>query len=273
MRRYNMITGILLILSIVDFALAAPVSVQEDDAHFAAVKIPESVTTVMGKRLGEELEKLGEEYFKTSEKTVDSSGTHLPSSSAPSETDHGSTNDVQSPTQPTQPTSNTDQLPCCSPLQARGNSKSCRKTCIELLEHMGEYDVSTHPGPMVNYGDYHKIPTEPPELQWIPMTTMKTMKSSADADPWAQWRSAESPPSSPTASRPMRPKMDLGQPSGHAPSPPESENWALPGNWQGPRPFDLQEARYRAKGKAKIESLSIPGTSGDTWNAVQGGET
>ncbi|KAF8502828.1 hypothetical protein F5888DRAFT_1120726 [Russula emetica] len=120
MRRHYIVSGILLILAIINFALAAPVLVQErrqtgiDVAH-----IPnKDMITVLGKRGpgDEELEKLAEDYFKTGGKPVDSSGAHAPSSSAPSDSappgpDHGSTNVVQSPApNPASSTTNPDPL-------------------------------------------------------------------------------------------------------------------------------------------------------------------
>ena len=97
MRRYDLVSGILLILSIVDFALAAPVSAQERHQEDAdVVQVPtEYVINVLGKRWQEDLEKLGEEFLKPGGKPVESS------SSAPSGLDdHGSTNVVQPPAAP-----------------------------------------------------------------------------------------------------------------------------------------------------------------------------
>ncbi|KAF8502832.1 hypothetical protein F5888DRAFT_1800388 [Russula emetica] len=117
MRRYDIVSGILLILSIIDFALAAPVLVQERrQAGIDMAHIPRNVITVLGKRGDDELEKLAEDYFKTGGKPVDSSGAHAPSSSAPSDSappgpDHGSTNVVQSPApNPASSTANPDPL-------------------------------------------------------------------------------------------------------------------------------------------------------------------
>ena len=98
MRRYDIVSGILLILSIIDFALAAPVPVQEKrQTCVDVVHIPKDVTTVLEKRGDEELEKLAEEFFKTWGRPIDSSESHASSSSAPLGPDHGSTNVVQSP--------------------------------------------------------------------------------------------------------------------------------------------------------------------------------
>jgi hypothetical protein len=55
MRRYDTISGILLILSIIDFAVAAPVLVQEKRrAGVDAVYTPEDAITMLGER-GDEL--------------------------------------------------------------------------------------------------------------------------------------------------------------------------------------------------------------------------
>ena len=98
MRRCYIVSGILLILSIVDFALAAPILVQEKrQASVDAVKLPKEVITVLGKRVGEDLEKLAEEFAKTWGKPIDSSDAHVSSSSAPPGPDRGSTDVVQAP--------------------------------------------------------------------------------------------------------------------------------------------------------------------------------
>ncbi|KAN0123184.1 hypothetical protein V8E52_003137 [Russula decolorans] len=98
MQRYDIVSGILLILSIIDFALAAPVLVQDKrQACVDMVHVPRDAIAVLGKRGDEELEKVAEEYFKTSVKPVESSDAHASSSSAPLGPDHGSTNVVQAP--------------------------------------------------------------------------------------------------------------------------------------------------------------------------------
>ena len=66
MRPYNIVvSGILLIFSINDFALAAPVLVPEKhQAHVDVAHIPKDVITVVEKSGKEELEKLLDQYFK-----------------------------------------------------------------------------------------------------------------------------------------------------------------------------------------------------------------
>ena len=89
MRLYNIA---LVILPIINIALAAPVLEQENPrAGIDVVQIP----NVLGKRIGEEeLQKVGAEFFKSSEKSSDA---HVSSSSAQPGPDHGLTNDAGPP--------------------------------------------------------------------------------------------------------------------------------------------------------------------------------
>src|SRR5258708_36865384 len=104
MRRYIIVSGILLILSIIDFALAAPVLAQEKcQACVDVVGIPEDAMTTLGKR-GGELEQLWDKWYfeglwgkpKKSSGAPASSGS-APSGSGPSGPDHGSTTAVEGP--------------------------------------------------------------------------------------------------------------------------------------------------------------------------------
>jgi hypothetical protein len=110
MRRRDIVSGILLILSIIDFALTAPVLVQEKrQACVQVAHISKDVITVLGKRGNDELEKFVEDYFKSVGKPFESSDAHASSSSAPPPgPDHGSTNVVQAP--PLNPASSTANL-------------------------------------------------------------------------------------------------------------------------------------------------------------------
>jgi len=108
MRRYDIISGILLILSIIDFALAAPVFVQEKrQASVDVVHIPKDLTTVLWERgEDEEAMKMAEWFRKVIKASLkkqadsESSVAHASSepSAAPPGPDHGSTNVLQSPT-------------------------------------------------------------------------------------------------------------------------------------------------------------------------------
>ena len=80
MRRYDIVSGILLILSIIDFAFAAPVLVQEN-CYADMVHMPKDEITMLGKRTygAEELE----EFVKSLEIPGEWPNWHEPSSSAP----------------------------------------------------------------------------------------------------------------------------------------------------------------------------------------------
>ena len=116
MRRYDIVSGILLILSIIDFASAVPVVVQEKhQARVDVVHIPKDVITVLEKRGKEdELEKLWEKFLETG--SLGDAGSDmeepgilewpgrpatytLPGAPGPGplEPNHGSTNIVQAP--------------------------------------------------------------------------------------------------------------------------------------------------------------------------------
>ena len=84
MHRYDVISGIIFILSIVDFALAAPVLVQEKrQASADVVHIPKNLVSVLGKRGGEGLDELLEEYLNLIRSPFDTLDGHASSSSTP----------------------------------------------------------------------------------------------------------------------------------------------------------------------------------------------
>jgi hypothetical protein len=95
MRRYDVVSRILFILSIIDFALAAPILMQEKrQASVDVVRMPKGVITVLGKRGDEWLEKFVDDYLKETEN--ESSGS-ASSSPAPPGFEHGWTNVAQAP--------------------------------------------------------------------------------------------------------------------------------------------------------------------------------
>jgi hypothetical protein len=109
--RWHIIVSGIVILSIIDFTLAAPVLVQEKrQACAEVVNIPNEVVTVLGKRGDDDLDKLVEEYFQ---KPVESP------TSVPPGPNHGSTNMVQDST--TKPASSTTSP---SPLRESSNPSS-----------------------------------------------------------------------------------------------------------------------------------------------------
>jgi hypothetical protein len=105
MRRYYIVSGIFLILSIIDFALAAPVLVQEKrQASVDVVHIPKDLITVLWERGDDEgymeLMDWVDKRIKALNEQFDSQSSvaHASSSAAPPGPDHGSTNVLQSPT-------------------------------------------------------------------------------------------------------------------------------------------------------------------------------
>jgi hypothetical protein len=258
MHRYDIITGILLILSMIDFALAAPISVQDSgQALVDVVHIPKDVITVFGERSGdEELEKLGEEYFKTEGKPVESSGTYLSSSSAESEHDDGSTNVEESPAPNTASSiSNSDSLvdpSSCLSSTSSMHGLSARGSCLtKVAAYLDRADYQQ----LVNeYNDVHGFgllqpmstlkspvyrPHDPlsPPLSWLPERPQPRPKPSPLADPdfdWEGWMNAPDPSSS-GQRHPSLPSSfggahwykvdpkDQPSSSGHGPSPPIGE--------------------------------------------------
>ena len=98
MRQCSIFSGTLLILSIIDFVLAAPILVQEKrQASPAVMHIPKGFISVLGKRGKDGLDELLEEYLKSMGNPFETSDAHASSSSVHSGPDHGSTSVVQAP--------------------------------------------------------------------------------------------------------------------------------------------------------------------------------
>ena len=97
MRQCDIFSGILLIFSIIDFAFAAPILVQEKRQECVdVVHMPKDMISVLGKR-GDTVGDLLDELDWTVEEQDASSKAHESSSSVPSGPDHGSTSVVQAP--------------------------------------------------------------------------------------------------------------------------------------------------------------------------------
>ena len=113
MRLYNIASGTLLLLPIINFALAAPVP-ENSGAGVDVVQIPRDVINALGKRVGEEdIVKMGAEIFDSSGKSAESSSAHASgsSSSAQPETGHMPTNDAQPGPPPPPPHPNPEHGP------------------------------------------------------------------------------------------------------------------------------------------------------------------
>jgi hypothetical protein len=194
MRRYNIVTRILLILSIIDFALAAPVLVQEKRQAFVdAVLIPKDVITELGKRSDEELEKKpGEDHIKTWGELSDA---HVSAQPAPG-TDN---NDVKAnpaalstakPNSLMETSSYSSSTSKMQGLRARGNV-------------LGQLAESWH-----DVWSYYK---------GFDDSAASAAKSPPYADPdWEYWGHL--------LDLPPPPLKESGQASGHAPSPPDSHS-------------------------------------------------
>ncbi len=278
MRRYDIVSGTLLILSIIDFALAAPVLMQEKrQACVDVVHIPKDVITVVGKRGEEdEFEKLWEEYFdhlgyQEESGYLKSPATHSSSSStsAPPEPDHGSTNIVKAPApNPSSSTANPDPM------------WESYKGDNEL--HWPQYTPTSS-----GYGSDREF-TEAHALGPNDPRPSADSDSSIDSDfDWNYWMNSKDSPQSGPAS----PK-EFGQaheyqvehsPSPNLGSPKEPEDEVVPRPRPSPdpelhlghqslgadsQPVDLQAAIYAAKGKAK-ESRRISSTTTDVGNVAQ----
>src|SRR6266478_2291387 len=171
MRRYNIVFRILLILSAIDFALAAPVLVQERrQASVDMVHIPEDAVTVWGKR-ADDFNLLWEEYLRTWGKLKEPGESSAPPPSSgptPSGPDHGPTNVVEAPQpNPASSTSNPDHSSTVVNAQPsdpgspsaleyetmwqpsdrfRGWLNELQVPDPQLLEHPWESSASTSPG-------------------------------------------------------------------------------------------------------------------------------
>ena len=105
MRQCDIFSGILLILSVIHFALAAPVLVLEKrQACVGVVHIPKDVISVLGKR-GGTVGDLLDGLYKAVKDQAGPSEAHASSSSVPSGPGHGSTSVAQAP--PLNPVSST----------------------------------------------------------------------------------------------------------------------------------------------------------------------
>jgi len=237
MRRNFKVSGILLILSIIDFALAAPVSAQEERrARVDVVHVPKDVTIVLEKRGGEELEKLAGEYFKTLGKPVESSDAHALSSSAPAVPgDHGSTNVVQAPApNPASSTANPDPLMEQSSCSSSTSSMHARGGCFSGLSLALDADGSWRKalsqlnwdGGTDSRSFLHRPLMYDPTPSEYGLTAAQTKPyPNPSADPnfdWEYWTNLGDSPNSLAQKPGSLPKGVLeGQASGYAPSRPE----------------------------------------------------
>lgn len=166
MRRYNIVPLILLIFSIINFTLAAPALTPENKkVHIDVVRVPKDVTTVLGKRGGdlEKMLKLSESFDRWWGGNRESSSVlRPPSSSAPSESGHGS---MQVHAPPANPVSSTepDQVPeSSSESTSKHSSMPSLVSASDLdSEAMGENHGAPPPNPesLIESGHSHTLPS------------------------------------------------------------------------------------------------------------------
>jgi hypothetical protein len=248
MRRRDTVYGILLILSIIDFALAIPVPVQEKcKACIDVVHIPHDMITVLGKRGDDEIQRLVEDFFGTWKIPIQSSDAHVSSSSAPPGLDHatdasGSTNVVQA----TNPGLSMEP-PSPSPVQgAWGNPLS-----EDQWSHNGDDEPLYYTPAPSEYGSDHEL-TEAYRPQPDP-------NSEPSADSYLNWNYWVPPLPRPEAQPPPH------QTSPGSPKETDNEVMAPPSpdsQLEDPQAAIQAAIRYAAKGKAK-ELRRIPGTARD----------
>ena len=181
MRQCDMVVGVLFILSIINFALAAPVPVQEKGQAWVDVEhIPRNVITVLGKRGSDE--KLMKDLFGTWKNPVESSQAHTSSSSAAPAPDRGSMNDMEGPVRipaslPTNPE------PLMEPLSLSPLSPLSEET-EKLLEEL----LATWDKPVESSDAHASSSSAPPVPDHGPMNDGKApapnpVSSSANPDP------------------------------------------------------------------------------------------
>ena len=276
MRRYNILSVILLTLPIINFALAAPVLLKDLEDSYA------------------EAEKEVKEHFRTWGITVTSESSYAreSSSSTSPEPEHGSTSVVLAPP-PNRVSSAPDLNSLTRPSRQSlsGNRVNAMSKSDDLLSYKG--DDNSHwqytPTSSGYSSDREFMEAHAHGLQ--PNHPMSWTDSDSLSDPdvdWGHWTNSEnSPPPRPASPEEFgqahKYQVDPLNPpsaSGYAPSPPEPEpevatpsppssNLGQPSLSADSQPVDAQAAAmYAAKGKAKV-SRGISGTTRDGENAAR----
>ena len=238
MRRYNynILTGILLTLSIIGFALAAPVIEQEKhQARIDVVEIPKNVITVVEKR-GSKLQEFWEGFLSGK----------LVKPPAP--------NPASSPIANAAPLKET----FCWP------GGSCFGSTINNLKVVLSSDYQMHHGPITSgSGESHNFPVmEAPRVQDPPLSSPPP-KQTPDGTPPPESARPKGWWGQTSGHGPSPPLTEVD------PRPQSSPDNSHPQSWSADfQQTDLQTANYAAKGKAK-ESGPVPGTAGDAGNMAQ----
>jgi hypothetical protein len=237
MRWNDVLSGVLLIISIANFAIAAPVSLQ---ARVDVVHIPKDAVTVLGKRMDEDLEnlKMVAQFLETTIKTAESSDVHASSSSAPLGTEHGSTNVVQaSEPNPASPTANPGLTidppspPSTAPVEDWWKGRAAWYDTFSSQASDKSDEPLPAPGSS-GYGSDHESMEDLPKLN--PISVPRPASTGADPkfdwDYWNKVVNEESPPKlvgqvhgnpNPAPSTGADPEVDFSRPGGSNQSPPK----------------------------------------------------
>jgi hypothetical protein len=165
MRRYYIVSGILLILPIIDFALAAPVLVQENrQAGVDVVHISEDAITILGKR-GNELDEVWLKYLNHFEnhfaKLEEPSAARPSSSSPPSGPDRAWTDfERPLPSIPAAPS------PVSSPDRALPNAGSSTESGHELIKWDDSPGPSSPASSTMSDADFELVGAHAPPNPW-----------------------------------------------------------------------------------------------------------
>ena len=186
--RYDIVCGILLLFSIIDFALAAPVLVQEKhQTSVDEVHMPRDVITVLGKRMDDDFEEFSRfvnGYFKPWKELVASS------SSAPPGLDHGSTNAVQAPVPDLAPSDAHAPSSSAPPGPDHGSTKAVQAPVPDLAPSVAHAPSSSAP-PAPDHGSMNvmqQTPAPDPVASTanpIPLVELLSSDSESESEPIA----------------------------------------------------------------------------------------
>ncbi len=271
MRRCDVVSQIFIILSIINFALAAPVLVQEKcQACLDVVYNHEDATTVLGKRMDEieEIWRVIDNYFPKPESSVsaplklDHGATNVvdgpPPNPATPTPDHGATNVVDG--SPPNPAMSTESDRESMGVHAPSSSPVLESWFNPHDESMGAHAPRPNPGPSTEFGSNDRlVVSEPPS----PTRGSPTGFGSDHEYEMVQ------PPSSGQLSRTelnMDHEYEMVPPPPGAVSPTVSEH--APRSMSAESQLkNVQTVGDAEKGKAKDSRFS--GTSRDVVNAAQ----
>jgi len=281
MRRYEIVSGTLLILSVIDFALAAPVLVQEKrEACVDVVHIPRDVISVMGKRgkAGDLLDEAWDKYVKPLRNEVGS-----PSSSAPP------TNVAEAPAP--------HPAWLAGPSVTSSPSSSADSVYSDEAEWWFEGDGAFHGPPYTPTSPGHDLPVDhelagahAPQLnpnpnpnpgpstdhqmssEDIPPPRLELPKEFGQAHEHQVQQPNSGPPADLSFEQNYHPASVMHPPSTSEgpplPSPESTDPGPSSSTGSQSDDSEIQAAIYAAKGKAKV-SRRIYGTAEDVGNAAQ----